>query len=59
MDGPGGVIPDRLEVLAARRPPIPMLIGNDHDEHFGSSTGFFRINAPQINAPGVNSESQP
>jgi hypothetical protein len=36
IDGPGGVIPDKLEVLAMRRPPMPILMGNVHDEHFGS-----------------------
>uniref|UniRef100_A0A914VTP0 Carboxylic ester hydrolase n=1 Tax=Plectus sambesii TaxID=2011161 RepID=A0A914VTP0_9BILA len=34
VDGPGGVIPDQLEVLAQRRPPIPIMIGNTHDEEF-------------------------
>ncbi len=34
IDGPGGVLPDRLEVLATRRPPIPILMGNVHDEYF-------------------------
>ncbi len=37
VDGPGGLIPDRLEVLALQRPPIPTLIGNVHDEFFGVS----------------------
>ena len=34
IDGPGGVIPDKLEVLVQKRPPIPILMGNDHDEYF-------------------------
>ncbi len=38
IDGPGGVLPDQLEVLATRRPPMPVIMGNVHDEHFGNST---------------------
>ncbi len=42
IDGQGGVIPDRLDLLAAVRPAIPILIGNVHDEHFGDSK-FLKI----------------
>uniref|UniRef100_A0A914W7W1 Carboxylic ester hydrolase n=1 Tax=Plectus sambesii TaxID=2011161 RepID=A0A914W7W1_9BILA len=33
VDGPGGVIPQRLEVLAQHRPPIPILTGNNQAEY--------------------------
>ncbi len=40
IDGPGGVIPEELHVLASKRPPIPVLIGNVHDERFATCEKF-------------------